>query len=150
MRRTALLLVLVLAGIALAAPNAGAGIEEIDYATWDARVTDGKGVATDLFDFGYATGVNILMAYRGDAEVEIPWRRIRRIEIGAYVDVERRAPCTVTLRNGKTVTLEIDNIEETRLLKGKADFGDYRIRMAHVRTIELVRLSHSGDDDARP
>lgn len=150
MRRTAVLVVLALAAVVLAAPRAGAGIEEIDYATWDARVTDVQGVATDLTDFGYATGVNILMAYRGEAEVEIPWRRIRRIEIGAYVDVERRAPCTVTLKNGKSVSLTIDNVEETRLLRGKADFGDYRIRVARVRTIELVRLSHSEDDAPRP
>jgi hypothetical protein len=150
MRRTALFVVLALAAVAFLAPRAGAGIEEIDYATYDARVTDSKGISTDLVDFGYATSVNILMAYRGDAEVEIPWRRIRRISIGAYVDVERRAPCTVTLKNGKSFDLTIDNVEETRLLKGKAEFGEYRIRMAQVRTIDLVRLSHSEEQEPRP
>ena len=120
-----------------------AGIEEIDYATYDAKITDKKGVTTEVSDLGYATGANILLAYRGDAEVEIPFRLIRSIDIGDYVAEQRRAPVTVVLRSGRSVALEIDNIEEGRLLKGKAEFGEYRIRTGRIRRLELLSLSHT-------
>ncbi len=126
-----------------AASSAAAGIEEIDYATYDAKITDKKGVTTEVSDLGYATGANILLAYRGDAEVEIPFRLIRTIDIGDYVAEQRRAPVTVVLRSGRSVSLEIDNIEEGRLLKGKAEFGDYRIRTGRIRRLELLSLSHT-------
>jgi len=128
----------------VAARPVGAGIEEIDYATYDAKVTDKKGVVTEVSDFGYATGANILLAYRGEAEVEIPYRLVRSIEIGEYVAEQRRAPVTVVLRSGRSVALEIDAIEEGRLLRGKAEFGDFRIRTGKIRRLELLSLSHTG------
>ncbi len=143
MRRTVvLLLCFALAGASWGSA-ALAGFQEIDYATFDARVTDTKGVVTELGDFGHATGPNVLMGYRGDADVEIPWRLIRVIEIREYVPENRRAPVKVTLRNGKAVDLEIDNVEEMRLVKGVADFGDFRIRFGKIRRLELFALSHT-------
>ena len=50
---------------------------------------------------------------------------------------------TVVLRSGRSVSLEIDSIEEGRLLKGKAEFGDYRIRTGKIRRLELLALSHT-------
>ena len=125
------------------ADTARAGLEEIDYATYDARVTDVKGIATDLTGFGHATGPNVLMGYRGEAEVDIPFRLIRAVEVGDYVPENRRAPVKVILRSGKSVAIEIDNIEEMRLLRGRAEFGEYRIRFGKIRTLELFALSHT-------
>ncbi|MBL9089424.1 MAG: hypothetical protein JNM10_19960 [Planctomycetia bacterium] len=144
-RTAALVLVCAVSAVVpFAAPSpACAGIEEIDYATYDAKITDKKGVTTEVSDLGYATGANILLAYRGEAEVEIPFRLIRSIEIGEYVAEQRRAPVTVVLRSGKSVSLEIDSIEEGRLLKGKAEFGEYRIRTGKIRRLELLNLSHT-------
>ena len=141
MRRLAVWVALAFALLA-GSRSVGAGIEEIDYARYDARVTDAKGISTDLKDFGYATGANILMALRGEAEVEIPFRLIRTIDIGAYVPEERRSPCTVTLRTGRSVSLELDAVEGDRLLRGKAEFGEFRIRMGRVKRLELIALSH--------
>lgn len=125
------------------ADTARAGLEEIDYATYDARVTDIKGVVTDLTSLGQATGPNVLMAYRGEADIDIPYRLIRAIDIGDYVPENRRAPVKVTLRSGKTVACEIDNVEEMRLLRGQAEFGEFRIRMGKIRKLELFALSHT-------
>ncbi len=83
------------------------------------------------------------MGYRGDADVEIPWRLIRVIDLRDYVPENRRAPVKVTLRNGKSVDLEIDNVEGMRLVKGAADFGDFRIRFGKIRRLELFALSHT-------
>ena len=144
MIRTSFLAVAIALLVGLVGARAvGAGIEEIDYATYDAKITDKKGVVTEVSDLGYATGANILLAYRGDAEVEIPYRLVRTIEIGDFVPEQRRAPVTVVLRTGRSVSLEIDAIEEGRLLKGKAEFGDYRIRTGKIRRLELLGLSHT-------
>jgi len=131
---------------ALGGGTARAGINEIDYATYDARVVDRKGIATDVKEFGYVTSINILLAYRGEADVEVPFRLIRTIEIGEFVPEARRAPCTVTLKTGKSIALEVDAVESDRLLRGRAEFGEYRIRMGKVRRLELVALSHTGPD----
>jgi hypothetical protein len=128
------------------ARSVGAEIQEIDYATYDARVVDRKGVTTDVKELGYVTGVNILLAYRGEAEVEIPFRLIRTLEIGEFVPETRRAPCTATMKAGKTVALEIDAVEDGRLLRAKADFGEFRIRMGKIRRLDLLALSHLGPD----
>lgn len=125
------------------AGSARAGFEEIDYAPFDARVTDTKGVVTELSDFGQATGPNVLMGYRGDAEIEIPYRLIRTLEISEYVPENRRAPVKVTLRTGKSVACEIDNVEEMRLMKGNAEFGEFRIRFGKIRRLELFAISHT-------
>ena len=127
--------------------SAGAGsINEIDYATYDARVIDSKGVTTDVKELGYLTSVNILTAFRGDADVEVPFRLIKTIELGEFVAVNRRAPCTVTLRSGKSIALEVDAVEEDRLLRGRAEFGEFRIRMGRIRRLDLLGLSHTGAD----
>lgn len=142
MRRTIGWLVLSLLCTLGFARIAGAEVEATDDLTlYDARVTDTQGITTDLRDFGYATGVNVLMAYRGDADVEIPYRLIRRIDISAYVPQNRRAPATVTLRTGKTIAIELDNVEEGRLMKGAAEFGEFRIRLGKVRRLELFGAS---------
>ena len=143
MRRTIVLLLSFALLCAGWAGSARAGFEEIDYATFDARVTDTKGVVTELGDFGHATGPNVLMGYRGDADVEIPWRLIRVIDLRDYAPENRRAPVKVTLRNGKSVDLEIDNVEGMRLVKGAAEFGDFRIRFGKIRRLELFALSHT-------
>ncbi len=145
MRRTLVgALVAVVATALLAGGAARAGVEEIDYATYDARVTDVRSIVTDVKDFGYSTGVNILLAYRGEADVEIPFRLIKSIELGDYVPETRRASCTVALRSGKSVALEIDSIEAGRLLRGKAEFGEFRIRMGKIRRLELMAFSNTG------
>ncbi len=140
----ALAVAAALAAVALVGASASASIEDIDYATYDVRITDSKGVVTDATDFGYYTGPNILYAHRGDGDVDVPFRLIRTLEVGAFVHDTRRAPCTLTLKTGKVIPLEIDNIEEQRLLGGSTEFGDFRIRMEKVRRLEILRLSHSG------
>src|SRR5262245_16531630 len=125
---------------------AAADSVDLDFATYDARVLDKKGISTDVREFGYITGQNVLMAYRGDADVEIPWRLIRSLELSDFVAETRRSKVTATMRSGKVYALEIDAIEEGRLLRGKADFGEYRIRMGKVRRLDLMGFSTAGTD----
>jgi hypothetical protein len=137
---------LTLLGFALLAQGAAADpIHEIDYAPYDVRVTDTKGTVTDATEFGYFAGPNILQARRGDGVVEIPWRKIRRIEIGDYIPSKGYAPATVTARSGRVVQVELESLEGQRMVGGYTDVGSFRIRMIQIRRLDLIRLSHSED-----
>ena len=101
----------IAAVVCLLATSASAGtIYEIDYASYDVSLTDTQGVKTDLTEFGFWTGPNILVAQRGDAKVEIPFRRIRSLTIQKYIPVKGYSPATVTTKKGKTYKLEIEII----------------------------------------
>jgi hypothetical protein len=115
---------------------------EIDYATYDARVTDLKGVVTEVTDFGFWAGANVLTARRGDGTVDIPFRKIQSIEIGAYLPEKGLYPLTVTAKSGKAIECQLERIEGQRLLGGESEIGAYRIRLGNVRRLELLRLSH--------
>jgi hypothetical protein len=121
-------------------------IHEIDYATYDATLTDSKGVKTDVTDLGFWTGPNILVAYRGDARVRIPFRRLRSLEIGKYDPVKGFSPATVTTRSGKSYKLQIERFDAQRYLSAKSEFGSLRIRLMRVTRLELKRLSHTEPD----
>ena len=127
--------------------SASAGtIYEIDYATYDVQLTDTKKVKTDLTEFGFWTGPNILVAKRGDAKVEIPFRRIKSLTIGKYIPVRGHSPASVTTKSGKTYKLEIERFEGRRYLSGKTEFGSMRLQLMQISSISLKRLSHTGVD----
>ena len=137
----------ILAAVCLLVTTASADtIHEIDYAGWDVTVTDTKDVSTDISDFAYWTGPNILVAMRGDAKVEIPFRLIRSLEIGKYVPVKGFSPATLVTRTGKTYKLEIERFEGQRFIGGKTEFGTMRIRLMQISKLVLKRLSHTTPD----
>ena len=136
----------LLIGLAILAPGvAGASIYEIDYAKYDVDLTDQKGVKSEATDFGFYTGPNILSARRGDAYVEIPFRKIRRIEIGTYIPSKGHYPCTVTSRKGKTFQVQIERVEGQRYLGGNTEVGTIRIRLGQIQRLDLLRLSRTED-----
>lgn len=121
-------------------------IHEIDYAGYDVSLTDSKGVATDVSDFGFWTGPNILVAKRGDAKVEIPFRKIRSLTIGKYIPVKGHSPATVVTRAGKSYKLQIERFEGRRYMGGKTDFGSLRIQLMQISKLSIKRLSHTDPD----
>ena len=145
MARKVIWLTLVL--VALAPAAVGAPIYEIDYATYDVKVTDSKNVTTEATDFGFYTGPNILTARRGDGQIEIPFRKIRLIEIGTYIPSKGYSPATVTSRRGKTYQVQIERVHAQRYLGGNTDVGTFRIRLGQISRLELIRLSNTEDFD---
>ena len=138
------------AALCLALTSSASGqTYEIDYASYDVTLTDSQGVKTELTDFGFWTGPNILVAHRGDSKVEIPFRRIRTLEIQKYLPVKGYSPATVTTKEGKTYKLEIERFEGQRYLGGKSEFGSLRIQLMRISKLELKRLSHTTPDDPR-
>lgn len=135
-----------LAVLCLLATVASAGpIYEIDYAGWDVTLTDTKGVKTEVSEFAFWTGPNILIAKRGDAKIEIPFRKIKTLEIAKYIPVKGYSPATVTTNKGKTYKLQIERFEGQRYMGGKTEFGSLRIRLMQIAKLELKRLSHTED-----
>lgn len=140
----------IAATVCLLATSASAGtLYEIDYASYDVTLTDSKGVKTDLTEFGFWTGPNILIAQRGDAKVEIPFRLIKSLEIQKYIPVKGYSPATVTTKKGKIYKLQIERFEGQRNLGGKTDFGSMRIRLISISKLSLKRLSHTTPDEPR-
>lgn len=136
----------LLIGLVVLAPSASsAPIYEIDYAKYDVDLTDQKGVKSSATDFGFYTGPNILSARRGDAYVEIPFRKIRRIEIGTYIPSKGHYPCTVTSRKNKTFQVQIERVEGQRYLGGNTEVGTIRIRLGQIQRLDLLRLSRTED-----
>ena len=133
--------------IVLAAGAAEARTYEIDYATYDVKLTDQKNVTSDVKEFGFYTGANVLNAKRGDAFVEIPFRKIRRIELGKYIPSKGYYPATVTSRRNKTFQVQIERIEGRRFLGGLTEFGRMRIRLGQIQRLDLLRLSRTEDMD---
>ncbi len=135
-----------LLGLLCFAPlTASASTYEIDYATYDVKVTDTQGITTEAEQFGFYTGPNILMARRGDGYVEIPFRKIRAIDVSAYLPAKGYYPATVTSRRGAVLKVEIERSEGQRLLGGTTDVGTYRIRLGQIAHLDLLRLSKTED-----
>jgi len=147
MARKALWVPLLLGLVVLPTAAVGAPIYEVDYAKYDATVTDTKGIATEVTDFGYYTGPNILTARRGDAYVEIPFRKIRTLELGAYIPSKGFYPGTVTSRRGKVIQIQVERVEAQRYLGGNTDVGTLRIRLGQIQRLDLKRLSNTEDLD---
>jgi hypothetical protein len=138
--------VLLLVGLGvLASAASGAPIYEIDYAKYDVKITDTKSIVTEATDFGFYTGPNILIAKRGDAIVEIPFRKIRVIEVGTYIPSKGYYPCTVTPRRGKAIQVHVERIEGQRYLGGNTNVGTIRIRLGQLQRLDLLRLSHTDE-----
>ena len=137
--------VLVLIGGLLTVAGADP-IYKIDYADYDVKVTDQKDVVTNSTDFGFWTGPNILYAKRGTSKVDIPFRRIRTLEIGKYDAVKGHSPATVTTKKGKSYKIQIERFEGRRYIGGNTDFGTFRIKLMDIKKLELLKLSHTEPD----
>lgn len=111
-----------------------------NYVKLDATVTDTKGVSTDVTKFGFKFGANVLSCTRGDAQMEIPFRNVRSIDIGAYIPERGSSPATVTMRSGSRIDVQISRHEGTRYLGGATEFGSYRIRLEQIRRLVLRPL----------
>ena len=74
---------------------------------------------------------NTLYGTRGDAEITIPWKNIKRID---FVSFNRKFNAVVTLRDKRQINLQIDEANTT--YKGDNDFGGvFAIKTDKIRSI---------------
>ncbi len=75
--------------------------------------------------------VNVLYGTRGDSEVTIPWKNIKRID---FISFNKKYNATAILRDGRKIYLQIDEANTT--YKGDNDFGGaFEIRTDKIRSI---------------
>jgi hypothetical protein len=138
LRRTiwpALLLALALGPVpSVAEPRIGGEASHRTFAM-DAVVVDRQGVRTELTSFGRMFGSPELAAHLGDAEIQIPFERIRSFRVGVLTDT--RAPVDVVLDDETRMQVEIDNQEYTTNFTGEAAFGGFRIMLGKIASCTL-------------
>ena len=104
----------------------------------DLRLTDREGVVTELVGFHRTTGDNFIEGLRGASRVEVPLRLVTRIVFSRT----RRSPLLIgelELKGRQPVRLRFPRYAEDRIYRGRAEFGDYRIRLGEVRELKVHR-----------
>jgi len=101
------------------------------------KVEDSKGVVTYATDFSKAFGAGFLSAYRGDSRVEIPFERVATLRTGRIVD--SRMDVALVLTSGRGLEVQLDRPEFESVYGGLTEFGNFRIRLAEVKSIEFSR-----------
>ncbi len=95
-----------------------------------AVVMDRQGIRTELSSFGRLFGSGALAAHHGDADIQIPFERMRSFRVGMMKD--SRAPVTVQLIDGAIMEIEIDTQEYTTAFSGKTSYGIFRILLGKI------------------
>ena len=104
----------------------------------DLRLTDRDGVVTELVGFHRTTGDNFIEGLRGASRVEVPLRMVTRVVFSRT----RRSPLLIgelELKGRQPVRLRFPRYAEDRIYRGRAEFGDYRIRLGEVRELRVHR-----------
>ena len=100
---------------------------------FDATVKDLDGVTVKITHVSY-DGELYLPLYRGKGLVTIPFRNIRRIELGKKKGNRREV--TVSFQDE---TSEVFEIDEDVLILGKVPYGTYQIQAKDIHTLKFVQ-----------
>jgi hypothetical protein len=104
----------------------------------DVRLKDRGGIETELIAFRRATGDNFISGLLGASRVEIPLRIMRKATFHRPAD-SPLLKCAIDLRGLKPIRLVLKSYEEEKLYRGRAEFGDLRIRLSQVSEITVHR-----------
>ncbi len=99
---------------------------------FDANVEDLEGVVVHVTHVSY-DGEVYLPVYRGKGLVTIPFRKIRKIELGKKEQSRREVK--VFFQDG---TSEVFRIDEDLLILGKVPYGTYQIQAKDILRIEFT------------
>ena len=136
-RRVALPLLLL--GLVVGLTPAGAGPASERLRALDAEITavviDKQGVRTELTGFGPLFGPHFLSAYLGDAQVQIPYSKIRSFRVGELVD--QFAPVDILMNDGSTVRVRLEAVDVSTMLAGNASFGYFKIKIGKIASCTM-------------
>jgi len=104
----------------------------------DVRMTDRDGVATELIAFRRATGDNFIQGLRGSSRVEVPLRIVRSVKLRRSAGSPLLL-ADLELRDRKPLVLRFPRYAEDPIYKGRAEFGDLRIRLGEIRELIVHR-----------
>ena len=103
-------------------------------------VEDTQGVVTHATDFSKAFGADYMSGYRGDSRVEIPFERIVTLRTGRVVD--SRMDVALVLTSGRGIEIQVDRPEFETVYGGLTEYGNFRIRLEKIRSLEFHRLEN--------
>ncbi len=113
-------------------PTARENVPETEQ-RYDATVEDLEGVTVKITHVSY-DGELYLPVYRGKGLVTIPFRKIRKIELGK---TERnRREVTVSFQDE---TSEVFWVDEDILFLGKVPYGTYQIQAKDIHTLQFAQ-----------
>ena len=101
-----------------------------------------------LKGFHRALRGDLLHGYRGSAEIEIVWDRIRELEIRPGETPGARMGLTALLDDGERVEAEFDEREGEQRFSGVATFGRVSLFFRDIRYLRVVRATTEGAGDA--
>ena len=104
----------------------------------DVKLKDRGGVETELIAFRRATGDNFISGVLGSARVEVPLRILRRVEF-QRPDDSPLVHAQLQLRKQDPIRIKLKSYELERVYRGRAEFGDLRIRLSQVRELTIHR-----------
>lgn len=105
------------------------------------EILDIDGIVTKGFNLSF-NGQTYVSATRGATQIYIPFERIQRVESVNIEDVitkeKESIQFLITLVDGTVIETEVRSRDE---LTGEASFGKFRLRMDHIRSIEVKAVS---------
>ena len=104
------------------------------------KVEDSQGVVTYATDFSKAFSGGYLSGFRGDSRVEIPFERVSVLRTGRIAD--SRMDVDLVLTTGRKLVIQLDRPEFESVYGGLTEFGNFRIRLQEVKSIEFHRLEN--------
>jgi len=105
----------------------------------DVRMTDRDGEVTELVAFRRVTGENFIEGLRGSSRVEVPLRIVKRAKFRRGAERSPLLVGTLELRDQKPIVLRFPRYAEDPIYRGRAEFGDLRIRLGEVRELIVHR-----------
>jgi hypothetical protein len=101
-------------------------------------MTDREGVSTELVAFRRISGDNAIEGLRGASRVEVP---LRIVEIVTFRRTVGRSLLMgdLKLRGRGALVLRFPRYAEDPIYRGRAEFGDLRIRLGEIHTLMVHR-----------
>jgi len=105
----------------------------------DVELVVATGEHLELRGFHRALRGNLLHGYRGSAEIEIVWTRIRELDIQPGETPGARMRLTATLDDDARVEAEFDEREGEHRFTGVAAFGRVSLFLRDIRHLRVIR-----------
>ena len=114
--------------------------EADDYHGLDAKVRDRRNVVTELSGFRRLAGSDHIRGLRGAMTISVRMSGLKRLVIAQNEHTGLMA-CTATLQSGRLVAFQLPTYEERTVFGGESEFGRYRIQLADIREVIVLRAS---------